>query len=704
MMRTTLPPMHMRCPIALLMMLVFSLTFSAPSMASKPDNWHHNKYSMFIHYGLYSRLGGVWEGKPVTSGYSEQIFSFGVHFTDWYEEVARSFAPSAWNARDIVRLAQAAGMRSIVFTSKHHDGFCMYGTHTTPYNIVEATPLKRDVMKELADACHEAGMNFGVYFSLIDWHYPPAMPVSSHNADSITPMHHRYNMDQIREILTRYGSVSELWFDMGSMSPAQSREMYALVHRLQPACKVSGRLGNDYCDFSVMADNKLPEHQLDLPWQAAASIFSETWGYRSWQKRGNPEDKIREKLHDLVTVVARGGNYLLNIGPKGDGSVVPFEKQVLEGMGSWIKKYEFAIYGTEANPYNKVFDWGEITRHGNKIYLFVRPQSMGATITLPPLTSRPLQARLLTTPGSKNIDIHIAPRGDMELHLPTTPDSRAPWDIVEVSFESTPTPLSPVIHSAPDFTTAQKSYAYSCWDYYTGHNTITSLSWTVNQRPTDLLYTQEEIGRKIKLNINGTDQILQLRASQAREVTIPQAEYTRLAFGTPYGKLIGDIFGAIPDRVFKVNKVSELDKATKLDTLSGSLPVGILAGYLYAQDIQAPHDMVLPVEVTYGNGVYVMLNGELMTSYLTRDIAQPNKRMILLPLRAGHNRLAVKFYNRFAQNLIWGIAFTPHYTTYSIPLRASSHIKAPYRIQLDWADDHRPASEIHGTNIRFTAY
>ena len=301
----------------------------------KPDSaWMNQKFSMFIHWGLYSHLGGVWNGKPVLSGYSEQIQSHGGIFSDWYAAVARDFNPVDWDADAVVKLAKDAGMKSVVFTSKHHDGFCMYHSRLTDYNIVDATPYKRDVMKELAEACRRQDMRFGVYFSLIDWHFPQAYPISSHNADPLTPEHYEYNLRQVEEIMTGYGPVSEIWFDMGSLTPEQSRGLYALVSRLQPQCMISGRLGNDCSDFSVMADNEYPDYKMGVPWQTAASFFDETWGYRSWQERGEVADKRDEKIRSLIKVVSRGGNYLLNIGPKGDGSVVPFEEQVLLGMGN----------------------------------------------------------------------------------------------------------------------------------------------------------------------------------------------------------------------------------------------------------------------------------------------------------------------------------------------------------------------------------
>ena len=155
---------------------------------------------MFIHFGLYSVYGGVYQGEPVKQGYSEQIQSFAGIFSDWYGNTAKEFNPVYWNADSIVALAKEAGMRSIVFTSKHHDGFCMYHSAHTDFNIVDASPYGRDLMMELAEACRRGGIDFGVYFSLIDWHYPHGYPISSHNADPLTRQHYEYNLQQVEEI------------------------------------------------------------------------------------------------------------------------------------------------------------------------------------------------------------------------------------------------------------------------------------------------------------------------------------------------------------------------------------------------------------------------------------------------------------------------------------------------------------------------
>lgn len=357
-----------------------------PQGGPRPDAatvqaWQARKFGLFIHFGLYSMLGGVWDGKRIARGYSEQIESFAPVPIDQYEALAHRFDPTKFDPDAIVALAKAAGMKFIVLTAKHHDGFAMFHTAQNRYNIVDDTPYQRDVVKELADACARAQMPFGVYYSTIDWHWMHGQFLPN-NDNAITPAQADFNVAQIRELLSHYGPISEIWFDMGKPTPAQSARFAHAVHALQPQTMVSGRVWNHEGDFSVMGDNREPDTGMEEPWQSPASMFPETWGYRSWQVRTDLQGKIRENIARLVRVVGNGGNYLLNIGPEGDGSVVPYEADVLRGIGAWLKPRGAAIYGTQASPFGKL-DFGYATLGAHTLYLFVEKPPADGVLHLP---------------------------------------------------------------------------------------------------------------------------------------------------------------------------------------------------------------------------------------------------------------------------------------------------------------------------------
>lgn len=356
-----------------------------PSQAALTE-WQQGRFSMFIHFGLYSLAGGVWNNQPVTIGYSEQIRSHGKISKEEYRKLAGKFNPAKWNPDSVVLLAKAAGMKSVIITAKHHDGFALFKTRFSKFNIADGTPYKADLLLGLADACQRHGLKFGVYFSLIDWDYEGAAPPSNHNSDSISASHHFLNMGQIEELLTGYGKISELWFDMGKPTVEQSRELAALVRKLQPQCMISGRIWNDMGDFAVMNDNASPNFRMGQPWQTPASMFDETWGYRSWQVRNDPQEKATEKLRSLIRSVANGGNYLLNIGPMGDGSVVPFEKAVLLKMGEWINSNYDAVMNAKATDAPEQY-WGVLTEANNKIFLFLLNPPADNRITIKGLRS-----------------------------------------------------------------------------------------------------------------------------------------------------------------------------------------------------------------------------------------------------------------------------------------------------------------------------
>ncbi|CQB87890.1 Alpha-L-fucosidase [Chlamydia trachomatis] len=571
-------------------LLLTLTTLIALTASAQTSDWYGDKYSLFIHYGLYSIPGGIFQGEPVRRGYSEQILTFGIGFSDWYEAYAQEFDATKFDARAIVALAQKSGMRSVVMTSKHHDGFCLFDTKTTDYNVMN-TPAQRDLIGELAEACHQAGIGFGIYFSLIDWHYPYAVPFTSHNADPITPPHHQYNMAQVRELLTQYGRIDELWFDMGSLTTQQSAELYTLVHQLQPECMVSGRLGNDYADFCVMADNEYPDYQMAMPWQTAASIFDETWGYRSWQERGSVEAKVEEKLTALLKVVAYGGKYLLNIGPKGDGSIVPFEAEVLQRIGEELAPFQEAIYQT--HPAATPHQLATLSADRSKKFIF---QKKG--------TPAPKGARLIAS--------------DTFYQLYQT-------KYISPKQEATKGALTPL--------NATPLLAHSSADYYASFQSIVGYQWTTPRAKSyTLTYPSEEIGRQILLN----GKPLTLQPQQSTTIPTPQYHWGSLAEAPQRGRM--GTLATDPEW-----------HPSQADLRQGvTLPMGFSSGQLFRQEIRVDRATELPLTITYTDGVLIYLNGQYIDGAIHREAGNATLQL-LLPLRKGDNQITIKLYNRWAK-------------------------------------------------------
>ncbi len=644
-----------------LLLLLFG--FQVVHAQVKPDpEWVDQKFSMFIHWGLYSELGGVWKDQPVLTGYSEQIQSFASIPSDEYEAVAVRFNPEKWDAEAVVRLARLAGMKSVVFTSKHHDGFCMYHSNYTDYNVVDATPFKRDVMKELSEACRKYGIKFGVYFSLIDWHFP-GTKISSHNADPISPEHHAFNMKQVEEILTNYGPVSELWFDMGSLTPEQSKELYDLVNRLQPECMVSGRLGNNQGDFCVMGDNQYPDYKIGIPWQTPASFFPETWGYRSWQERGDLEQKINEKLLGLVKVVSRGGNYLLNIGPRGDGSIVEYERDALLKMGRWLNRYGRAIYNTRANPFEHAGEWGDMTMKGNRLYLFIERMPDDRLIRLSGIQGEAVRAVLVGREDPLRLDQH---GNDITLYIPETVYPDRHMIVAEIAFAE-PFQVLPVRMVPAErliASNAVPAYGYSSMDYYSSFRCIVGRSWGfLFDKPYAepvVVYTDNDRYKTIKLTIDNIEQELLLQGGEVKHLQVqPGSVRWESVYQT---KISDDRFGS-----FCLGENHRVDPAREENgVIWKKIPrFGFGTHYVVAMtpkqslyllcSIESDTAQSILVELSNPEGLQVVLNGKTLRKQISVGDKFKEREIVMLPLDKGDNQLIVRYYNRSGETMEYGV-------------------------------------------------
>lgn len=657
-------------------LLSLSLLLNAQQKPSQ--QWLDQKFSMFIHFGLYSVYGGVYDDKPVERGYSEQIQSFAGIFSDWYANTANQFNPTKWNADEIVQLAKDSGMKSIVFTSKHHDGFCMYHSQYTDFNIVDATPYGRDLMKELADACRRGGIEFSVYYSLIDWNFPHAYPISSHNADPLTPEHYAFNLKQVEEIMINYGPISEIWFDMGSLTLPQSQALYNLVNKLQPQCMISGRLGNDYVDFAVMADNEYPDYKLDIPWQTAASMFDETWGYRSWQERGSVQEKVNEKIESLIKVISRGGNYLLNIGPRGDGSVVEFERDVLLGVGEWVKANSEAIFATRANPFNHKFAWGDVTVKDNKVFAFLEEMPASLKINLSGFSGKVNDVRLLSSGESypysqKGNSLEV----DLSKNLT---DEFIP--VLKIGFQNgfKVIPATVVTDNMLTPQNATPVFGHSSLNYYGGYKSLIGYDWTVDRNKKqvvpELIYTDNELGRDIDIEIDGKTQTITLSGPNPKTVSLPK---NSVQWGRLYQKPGRGVFGFLEEEnVFPVDINSSRWKEVVGFAYGEqqSLSIPTRGSIVLLQEIESDRNQTVAVEIGSGNGVYILLNGEYITAHLSPKRVKSDTETVLLPLKKGRNQLIIKHYNGYEKELLYSLKPLEEWTVYSQKLPRTSIAKS----------------------------
>lgn len=330
------------------------------------------RFGMFIHWGVYSVPAGEWKGQLV-AGLGEWIMNRGQIPVAEYEQLPKQFNPVKFNAEEIVRIAKNAGMKYIVITAKHHDGFAMYGSKASKYNIVDATPFKRDPLKELAAAAGKAGLKLCFYYSQTqDWHEYDGVGNVWDWPDESKKNFARYLEDkvkpQVRELLTNYGPIGLIWFDTPrNITKEQSQELVDLVHQIQPDCLVSGRVGHGLGDYDSAGDNQISVGQVHRDWETPVTM-NDTWGFKkddqNWKA---PAILIRQ----MVQVASRGGNYLLNVGPTSEGLIPQPSIDRLAEVGQWVKVNSDSVYGTAPSPFPYELPWGLVTTKPGKVYLHV---------------------------------------------------------------------------------------------------------------------------------------------------------------------------------------------------------------------------------------------------------------------------------------------------------------------------------------------
>ena len=333
-----------------------------------------DKYAMFIHWGLYSQMAGVWKDQTYY-GIGEWIMEMAKIPVEDYKAVAKDFNPDKFDAREFVKVAKDAGMKTIVITAKHHEGFAMFDSAVSDFTVTKATPSKRDLMKELSDACKAEGMRFGFYYSQNqDWTEPYGGNYKGERPEGYTEKDfeiyfRKKVVPQVTELLTNYGAISIIWFDTpGGMDKKFSSELVELVTKLQPECLVNSRVGGGYGDYVSLGDMHIPPVRPDVGVWETVDTTNDSWAYAWYDQNWKSPKQICQRL---VQVAARGGSYMLNVGPRGDGSVPEMAVETLASSGEWIKANGEAIYGTTASPFDQGFAWGDITTRGNDLYLHV---------------------------------------------------------------------------------------------------------------------------------------------------------------------------------------------------------------------------------------------------------------------------------------------------------------------------------------------
>ncbi len=418
--------------------------------AKRGQLFDQGNYAMFIHWGLYSQLGNKVDGETYY-GIGEWIMNqrmAGIPIAE-YKKLANNFNPVDFDARAIAKLARDAGMKYIVITAKHHDGFAMYESQACDFNIVDATPWGKDPMKDLAAACREQGLGFGFYYSHNqDWTFPgggggPQVDASGKPA-TFDDYFEKKCLPQVREITTQYGPIEIVWFDTpGKMPKHYVEKLVEVVHKNQPGALVSGRAGHELGDYQTLGDMEVPIVNVDGLWESVDTT-NDSWAYAWYDENWKSPKQILERL---VACVARGGTYMLNIGPRGDGSVSARCATALRHAGDWIARYPQVIYDVQGSPWKHSMPWGDVTQKDNVLFLTVFEWPASGELYLPNIEQDVREARLLL--GSDSTELLCQRRGK---HVVVQVPAKAPESLVSViklTFSEKPT-VDPVLTLDPE--------------------------------------------------------------------------------------------------------------------------------------------------------------------------------------------------------------------------------------------------------------
>lgn len=410
--------------------------------------FRESRFGMFIHFGLYSTAAGEWDGQPV--GFVE-YFGFR-NPADWATLLPK-FNPEKFDADAIVRAAKDAGMKYLVITSKHHDGFCLFDSKHTEFDVM-ATPFKRDIVGELAAACREHGLKFGFYYSIIDLNHPDYLPRPGFDPrpaeEADFERYVRFMKDQLKELLTNYGKIDVVWFDgewESSWTQERAKDMWDTIRGIDPDVLINNRIDKGRAGMQGMnkephflGDFGTPEQELlernpGEDWETCQTMNKKgNWGWR--KDEGNFYSKT-ELVRQVIGCASMGGNMLLNVGPKDDGTIPETSMERLRAIGKWMADNGESIYSSQASPYEIPPDWGTATVKGDVMYCHVFEKPEDGLLVLPPLAEAPVAAWVLRDPAKTPLKVEALEDGRARIDVSEV-EADPHATVIAVRFAKTP--------------------------------------------------------------------------------------------------------------------------------------------------------------------------------------------------------------------------------------------------------------------------
>ncbi len=601
------------------------------------DQWNDQKYHLNIDFGLHSLKG------------NQSIIS-----RDEQDALAAQFNGSGWNPTQLLDFAKSVGFQSITFPAKNINGFCLYNTAQSEFNVVKSTPFAKDALKEIADECKTLNMPLGISFSFLDWNFTKTGGPSDHFAERISDELLNHNLLQLEELLTQYGPISHIQFANGSLTESQSKAILSKVKSIQPACMVNGLLTLEN-DFILVQDKQYADNQFDLPWRCMSSL--KTTPDNSNSSLSIPE----QKLKNLLEVISTGGQYMLTASLSPSGDISSKDQANLQQIGNWIGTKSEVIYNAKPSTFG-IRSWGAVAavEGADKLYIYIINWPKDGRINLYGLNNsvyglyainRPDQ-QIPFTKQSKNLIIDLNGQFEKELNvtvlvleytsiLNITPLKMAYANSGKWELSAKNAVVSKTIERLNQYATAPMDHTYT-WNL----PPTSGGSYALKCK-----YTRQEVGNEISIKIAGKSYDLSLDANQIED----RPESFEIIYGLYYQgtpSLKNQIFTTRhgPTKGFpkgvKWGFNGEVEWIERDDWNEGEIwdvdAPPMSSTYVY-QSLYSQADQIMVSSFTSDDGVTVWSDGNLIAEVLNTN--KKEQTMIEIPIGSGNNQLMYRFFN-----------------------------------------------------------
>ncbi len=616
--------------------------------------WREARFGLYIHWGLYAIPAGEWKGQ---TNHAEWILTTAQIPVSEYERFLQRFNPVKFDADVWVKMAKDAGMKYIVITSKHHDGFCLFDSKYTDYDVM-STPFKRDIMKELADACRREGIKMCWYHSIMDWHHPDYLPRRgwedrpAEGADFDRYVKHLHN--QVEELLTNYGDIGVMWFD-GEWEATWNHEygqaLYELCRKLQPNVIVNNRVDKGRGGMAgltapggFLGDFGTPEQevpQTGLPavdWESCITM-NRHWGFNKFDTDFKSTETL---IRMLVDIASKGGNFLLNVGPTAEGEFPQESVERLKAMGEWMDVNGDSIYGTTASPF-KSLAWGRCTAKkmgaGTTLYLHVFDWPEDGRLVVPGLGNEPGRAYLLTEPG-RSLDVRRT-ESDIVITVPrNAPDAVCSVIALEISGD-------PIVYELPEIKAESAILVRPLTVEIATASGALEVRYTLDGRDPTADSTKYERPFEVSEST-----VVKARAfHRGKPVTaVAEAKFTRVT-PAPAVSVRGSFPGLKCDAFSgDWNQLPDFDRLTPKETkvvanfaLDPGPPVEYV-GRRYTGYVMVPRDDVYVFSLTSDDGARLLIGGNVVVD--NDGLHGSAEKRGVMALAAGTHRITVEYFNK----------------------------------------------------------